>query len=224
MKRVRLGAIAGICGAALFTGGWILAGFLQPASYSWASQEISDLGALTAEHAWVWNLADSLSGALILCFAIGTLPTLGSSRAGRVGALAIGIVGCGSILDGLLREDCALSTSEACQRLQEDPGLSWHHQAHNIESVVVFIAIVMAPFAIARALRGNKRRRDLRAYTIAVAVIQIFATVAYLFLYGETGGGIAQRVVALAFMAWVAVLAIWALREASEIGPSSNEH
>lgn len=60
MKRVRLGTIAGICGAVLFTCGWILAGFLQPDSYSWTSQEISDLGALTAEHAWAWNLADSV--------------------------------------------------------------------------------------------------------------------------------------------------------------------
>lgn len=212
MDRVRLGAFAGIAGALLFTCGWIVAGLLQPASYDWASQEISDLGALTAAHAWVWNAADSLSGALILAFAIGVFPLVRSSRAGKAGAILIGVIGFGSILDGLLREDCPLSTSEACQRLQDGPGLSWHHEAHNIESVIVFLAILAAPFAIAGAATRLEQLRGLHPYSLGAGFVQLGAVAAYAALYGETGGGIAQRLLALAFMAWIAVFAAHALR------------
>ena len=213
MGRVRLGAVAGIGGALVFTGGWIVGGLLQPADYSWSRQEISDLGALTAQHAWVWNLADSLSGVLILIFAVGIHPLMRSSKAGRVGAVLIGVVGLGGVLDGILREDCPLSTSDACQRLQDGPGLSWHHEAHNIESVLVFLAILAAPFVMAKAVKGVEQLRGLRPYTLATGVLQIGAAAAYAFLYGEAGGGIAQRLLALAFMAWLAILSIWILRE-----------
>jgi len=212
MDRVRLGSAAGLSGALLFTLGWIAGGLLQPATYSWTRQEISDLGALTAEHAWVWNLADSLSGVLILIFAVGLFPLVRSSKAGKAGAILIGAVGVGGVLDGLLREDCPLSTSEACQRLQDGPGLSWHHEAHNVESVLVFLAILAAPFAIAKAAAGVERLRGLRTYSQATGLLQVLAAVSYAFLYGEAGGGVAQRVLATAFMAWVAVLAVWMRR------------
>lgn len=212
MDRVRLGAAAGVGGALLFTCGWIVGGLVQPADYSWSRQEISDLGALTAQHAWVWNMADSVSGVLILVFAVGLFPLVRTSRAGRIGAVLIGIVGLGSVLDGILREDCPLSTSNACQQLRDGPGLSWHHQAHDIESVLVFLAILAAPFVMARAIKAVQRLRGLRAYTLATGFLQIGVTVAYAFLYGEAGGGIAQRLLAVAFMAWIAVLAIWMLK------------
>jgi hypothetical membrane protein len=212
MDRVRLGAAAGIGGALLFTCGWVVGELLQPASYSWTRQEISDLGALTAQHAWVWNLADSVAGALILIFAAGVFPLVRASRAGKIGVVLIGAVGFGSVLDGLLREDCALSTSDSCQRLQDGPGLSWHHEAHDIESVLVFLAILAPPFLMARAASGIGRLRRLRAYTLATGVFQVAVAVVYAVLYGEAGGGIAQRLLALAFMAWIAVLATCALR------------
>jgi hypothetical membrane protein len=212
MDRVRLGAAAGIGGALLFTCGWIVGGLLQPASYSWTRQEISDLGALTAQHAWVWNLADSLSGVLILIFAVGIFPLVRTSRAGKIGAVLIGIVGVGGVLDGLLREDCPLSTSDACQRLQGGPGLSWHHEAHDIESVLVFLAILAAPFVMAKAVDGIERLRGLRTYTLVTGFVQVGAAVSYALLYGETGGGIAQRLLALAFMAWICALAVRARR------------
>jgi hypothetical membrane protein len=212
MNRVRLGAYAGIAGALLITCGWIVGGLVQGAGYSWSSQEISDLGALTARHAWVWNLADSLSGALILIFAVGLFPIVRASRAGRIGAVLIGVVGVGSVIDGIFREDCPLSTSAACQRLQDGPGLSWHHQAHDIESVVVVLAMLAAPFVLAKALRRTEGLRGLRPYSLATGAALVAATVLYVFLYGDAGGGIAQRLVALVFMAWIAVLSISVLK------------
>jgi hypothetical membrane protein len=218
MNRVRLGAYAGIAGAFLITCGWIVGGLVQGAGYSWSSQEISDLGALTARHAWVWNLADSLSGLLILIFAVGLFPIVRSSRAGRFGAVLIGVVGAGSVIDGIFREDCPLSTSDACQRLQDGPGLSWHHQAHDIESVVVVLAMLAAPFVLAKAFHRTEELRGLRPYTLATGAVLVVATVLYVFLYGDAGAGIAQRLVALVFMAWIAVLSISVLK----VGPPAD--
>jgi hypothetical membrane protein len=212
MNRVRLGAYAGIAGALLITCGWIVGGLVQGAGYSWSSQEISDLGALTARHAWVWNLADSLSGALILIFAVGLFPIVRASRAGRIGAVLIGVVGAGSVIDGIFREDCPLSTSAACQRLQDTPGLSWHHQAHDIESVVVVLAMLAAPFVLAKALRQTEELRGLRPYSLATGAALVAATVVYVLLYGDAGAGIAQRAAVLVFMAWIAVLSIFVLK------------
>lgn len=213
---VRLAAVAGLIGAVVMTLGWIVAGLIQPVSYSWSAQEISDLGALTAEHAWVWNLADSLSGVLLTVFAAGLFSLIKPSRSGRIGAALIGVVGVGSVLDGLLREDCALSTSNACQRLQDSPGLSWHHQAHDIESVIVFTAMLIAPFMLARAFRRIDALRALALYSLATGVALVAATAAYLSFYGDDGGGIAQRALALLFMSWIAVLAGSVLRRRRE--------
>jgi hypothetical membrane protein len=188
--------------------GWIAAGALQGSGYSWSRQEISDLGALTAQHPWVWNLADSLSGLLILIFAVGLFRLVQSNRAGRIGVGLIGVVGAGSFLDGILREDCPLSTSEACQRLQDGAGLSWHHQAHNIESVIVVVAMIAAPFFLGRAIRSVDGLENLYRPSVGAGALLVIATVAYLFLYGNPGAGIAQRLLALTFMAWIAAISI----------------
>ncbi|HET7764973.1 MAG TPA: DUF998 domain-containing protein [Burkholderiales bacterium] len=209
---VRLTMAAGLLGAVLMTSGWILAGFLQPASYSWTAQEISDLGALTAHHARVWNLADSLSGVLIAAFAVGLYRIVGSRRSGRIAALSVGVVGIGSVLDGFLREDCPLSTSAACRRRAETVGLSWHHQAHDIESIVVFAAMLIGPFMLAKVFRRANELRGLRAFSLEVGIALSAATGAYLALSGRAGGGVAERAMALIYSGWVAVLAIAMLR------------
>jgi hypothetical membrane protein len=222
MNRARLGASAGIGAAFLITLGWIVGGLVQGAGYSWSRQEISDLGALTAQHPWVWNLADSASGLLILVFAFGLLAVVRSSRAGWIGAGLIAVVGLGSVIDGVLREDCALSTSEACQRLQDDPGLSWHHQAHDVESVIVVATLLAAPFVMAKAFRRVDALRGLRGYSLATGVAAVAATVAYVPLYGDPGGGIAQRVLILISMAWIAVISVSMLRSISTAGTPSG--
>ena len=50
--------VAGACGLLAFVTfnlGWILGGFAQPAAYSVADDDISDLGAVTASSAWLYN-------------------------------------------------------------------------------------------------------------------------------------------------------------------------
>jgi uncharacterized protein DUF998 len=190
----RIAAVSGLLAVVVMTTGWIVAGLLQPDSYNWSAQEISDLGALTARHAWVWNAADSLAGLLLAAFAVGVFPFLRADRSGRSAAMSVGIVGIGSVLDGLIREDCPLSTSEACQRLKDGPGLSWHHQAHDIESVIVVAAMLVGPFVLARAFRQVDRLSGLRIYSLGTGAAMVLCAALYLLLYGGAGAGVAQRV------------------------------
>ena len=66
----RFGRIAGACGLlAFFTGtlGWVAGGFAQPGSYSPANDDISDLGAVTASSAWLYNqVGANLTGLLVV--------------------------------------------------------------------------------------------------------------------------------------------------------------
>jgi hypothetical protein len=219
---MRLGPLAGLLGTALFTSGWIVGGLLQTPAYRWSSQEISDLGALTARHAWVWNLADSVSGGLIAVFAVSLFGAIGANQAGRIGALLIGVIGVGGVLDGLLREDCPLSTSVRCQRLRQHPGLSWHHQAHDIESAIVAAAALLAPFVMARAFRQLGSPEALRYCTIASGALLVALGGLYALLYGEAGGGIVQRLLTTTCMTWLAVLAVWVLKKPSSDGRRSS--
>jgi hypothetical protein len=214
MNWTRAGALAGLAGAVVVTVGWIVGGLAQGGGYDWASQEISDLGALTARHAWVWNLADSLFGVLTCVFAAGLLGLVGGSRAGRIGAALIGVVGVGSVIDGLLREDCPLSTSKACQRLQNGPGLSWHQYAHDVESVIVAAATVAAPLVLARVFRAAGGPDSLRTWSLGAGVAIALSYAVYVGRYGDPGGGIAQRLALTAFLLWIAVVSIWMLRSA----------
>ena len=102
--------VAGVCGLlALVTStvGWVAGGLAQPASYSPANDDISDLGAVTANSAWLCNqIGANLTGLLVVVLAIGVWQALSPDLLGRLGAAALLVVGAGGFLDGLFRLDC----------------------------------------------------------------------------------------------------------------------
>lgn len=208
MDRIRLCALCGIAGQIILILGWAAGQIAQPRAYDDSSQQISDLGALTAAHPWIWNAADSVSGALTAIFALGLFALLRGERAGAVGAALIGVIGVGGVLDGLLREDCPLSTSHACRVLRDGPGLSWHHQAHVVESVIVGLSSGAVPFVLAFAFARLPAWRPLLGVTLATGVASGAMLIAYLVLYGGAGAGIAERGSVTVLAAWTAALTV----------------
>jgi hypothetical membrane protein len=57
-------------GILIFNVGWVLAGALQRGGYSVASDDVSDLAALTARYPWVLMTAGSIAGAFTILFAL----------------------------------------------------------------------------------------------------------------------------------------------------------
>ena len=66
---------AGICGLLAFvtlTVGWIAGDLAQPDAYSSAHDDTSDLGAMTANAAWIYNqIGNNLTGILVVLFGLG---------------------------------------------------------------------------------------------------------------------------------------------------------
>jgi Protein of unknown function (DUF998) len=138
--------VAGACGLLAFvtaTVGWVAGGFAQPAAYSVARDDISDLGAVTAASPWLYNqLGANLTGLLVVLCALGLWRALSPSVLGRVGAGALLAAGAGSFLDGLFRLDCR-GIDAACTNH------TWHSHAHKVESAITAAALLLAPLICA---------------------------------------------------------------------------
>lgn len=212
---LRTAAVCGMASAALLTIAWVVSGLTED-NYDALRQDISDFGALTASHPALYNIAISLHGALAIVLAIGLFVALGSGLAARLGSLALLVLGGGEFLDGLFREDCSPSGDKLCRAALDAGNLSWHHEAHDMESTVTILAIIIAPIVLAFAFRRRERWRDLFAWSLAATAVTIVAIAWYAVLYSTQDGsaysGALQRVAVTASMAWMAVVS-WRLYE-----------
>ena len=111
-----------------FVAGLLFGDLAQPDAFSPANDDISYLGAQTADQAWIYNqIAANLNGLLILAFAWGLWRALGSGWLARLGVLGLAVLGVTRFLEGFLRLDCR-SMDEGCENT------SWQADAHRIES------------------------------------------------------------------------------------------
>jgi hypothetical membrane protein len=95
----RIAAQCGIIGLVAFYGSVFLAAALSP-SFQWTTNALSDLGAVGAHRAWIFNGGLILSGLCYLVFASGVF-TNSVHRIESIGALVIGFVYFLTILIGV---------------------------------------------------------------------------------------------------------------------------
>jgi hypothetical protein len=196
--------VAGVCGLLAFVtacAGWIAGGFAQPAAYSVARDDISDLGAVTADSAWLYNqVGANLTGLLVVVLAAGLLHAVGPSRLGRLGAALLATAGVGSFLDGLFRLDCR-GIDAACTNH------TWHSHAHKIESGVTAAALLLAPLVCAFAFRRLPAWRAAWLPSLAALPAIILANV----IFSAVGGGAATRAGSVVAFAWIAFVGAFLL-------------
>jgi hypothetical membrane protein len=83
---LRLAAFCGLLAGVAFVVGLVLGDLAQPDAFSPADDNISDIGAQTADSAWLYNqIAANLNGLLILGFALGLWRALGTGWPARLG-------------------------------------------------------------------------------------------------------------------------------------------
>lgn len=114
-------AACGLAGAIVFTATWIVAGLAYPA-FSFVNNDTSDLGALTAAHPTPYNVGLSLSGFLTIGLAVALAMVLGRRRAFVAGSTLVALFGVGQFVDGLAREDCAVSVDAVCRAAEKAGG------------------------------------------------------------------------------------------------------
>ncbi len=208
-KTTRALAISGFAGAVLFTATWIITGLADP-NFSFVNNDTSDLGALTAGPPTPYNVALSLSGLLTVGLALAVVHAFGRRRAVIAGAVLIGIFAVGQFIDGLAREDCAVSVNAACRAAEKAGQLSTHHQVHNIESLFTFTALMLAPLVLGLVLRSMPRWRVLGWWSIAAGAAQIVCLPIFLTMYsnGTSGQGVVEIIELTAGTVWIAAMSI----------------
>jgi hypothetical membrane protein len=199
---------AGICGLlALVTVsvGWIGGALAQPDAYSSADDDLSDLGALTANKAWIYNqIGDNLSGILIILLGLGLWRALSPDVLGRIGAGAVMLTGLGIFLEGFLRLDCRGIDSGCTNE-------SWHASAHTMNNPFGVVATIAAPLILAFAFRRIPEWRG--AWLPSLAAVP--AALVLGLLFSVLGNGASVRATSLSLFAWLVFLAVRLLRTAT---------
>ncbi len=191
-----------------FIVGLVAGDLAQPDAFSPANDDISDLGARTADSAWLYNqLAANLNGLLIIAFALGLWRALGSGWLGRLGVIALIGLGAGRFLEGFLRLDCR-GMDEGCEND------SWQSDGHGIESGISAALFFLAPLLLAFAFRRLPQWRDLWLPTILTVPVIIAASV----LFSFVGDGAATRAGSIVWFLWLALVAVRLLRESESGG------
>jgi hypothetical membrane protein len=192
---------AGIAAAVVLTIGWIVAGLLEP-GYEWARQDISDLTAATAENPWVFRAAETVSGALLLVFALGLYGAVGDRWSGRVSAALLALFGAIQVAVGAyLHLDCSLA-EPACRSAEH----TTRHELHGALSGVSFLALLVAIFSLARRFHRDGTWRPLGTVSLIAGAATVAFLVLYMPLQWEQGGGIVQRLAITTVFGWIAVI------------------
>ena len=200
--------VAGVCGmVALVTSivGWLAGDLAQPAAFSPANDDISDLGAVTANSAWLYNqVGANLTGLLVVILAVGLWLALSPDLLGRLGSLSLAVAGAGSFLDGLFRLDCR-GIDAACTND------SWHSHAHKVESAFTAGALLLAPLLLAFAFRRASGWRGAWLPTLLAIPAILLANV----VFSAIGDGAATRAGTVVAFVWIAFVGAWLLRESA---------
>jgi hypothetical membrane protein len=171
---------------------WFLVALLAFASlrpdYSHLTKAVSELGVVGAPNALAWNLLGfGAVGALICVVAWGLWTRCGF----RLAALFIALSGLGFAATGAFPADMSNMQSSATQR-------------HILASLVSFGAFVAAVPAVGWSLWTTRRR----SAALAATAFGIAAILSVLLRETDMPSGLAQRINFVAYLLWIALVAI----------------
>lgn len=197
----RIGGVCALLAFVTFTIGTVAGGLAQPAAYSFANDDISDLGAVTADSGRLYNqIAANLSGLLIAI--VGPLwRALSPDVVGRIGAAALLATGISYFFDGIFRLDCR-GIDAGCKNV------SWHAHAHKIESTVSAVLLIGTPFVLALAFRRNPEWRSAWLPTLLATPVSLAVGIPF----SALGSAAAQRAKTWTWFAWLAFVGVRLLR------------
>lgn len=189
---LRGAAVAGMVGPVLFTVLWVAAGLLRP-GYSHISQYGSELG--VGPNAIVMNVNFLLFGLLSILFASGLPRGLGWSRYSVIGARLVAVFGAAVMGAGVF------SCVPGCA------GDSLPQLMHNLVSLVAFIAISVAPLAVARGLKEDSHW-GYRSYSLATGIAAFILLFITFVGASSEWVGMFQRLFLSVPLLWIEITAI----------------
>ena len=193
-----------MAGPVVFTAAWV-AGSLRQTGHGALSVQLSGLAAPDARDPWIM-----ITGFLVLG---GCTVWFGQELAGEVSGPAPRLIqGAGvlTVAAGLLRRDHMELTSGP---------VSWHNEAHNVVSLMLYLDLVAAQLLLARSFGAIPRWRPWRRYLLASGIATAVALAVFLPDTASPGAGLLQRIaVTIPLAAMTAVAARLATLPASPCG------
>ena len=209
---LRIAAICGLLASVTFVAGLVLGDLAQPDEFSPANDNISDIGAQTADHAWFYNqIAANLNGLLIVAFALGLWRALGPGWLARLGVLGLAILGVTRFLEGFLRLDCG-GMDDVCENT------SWQSEAHGIESGIASALFFLVPPVLAFAFRRLPEWRNLWLPTLLAVPVVVAISIPFSLI----GDGAAGRAASVTWFLWLGLIA-WRLLSLAD-NPARTVH
>ena len=208
----RIAAICGLLASVTFIAGLVIGDLVQSEAFSPADDDISDLGAQTANQPWIYNqVAANLNGLLIVVFTLGLWRALGPGWLARLGVLCLAVLGLMRFLEGFLRLDCQ-GIDTGCDNT------SWQADGHGIESGISAALFFIAPPVLAFAFRRLPDWRGLWVPTL----LAVPAVIAVSVLFSVIGDGAAVRAASVAWFLWLGLVALWLLQidRGGTVGPA----
>lgn len=203
---LRAAAICGLLAPVTFIVGLVLGDLAQADPFSPANDNISDIGAQTADQAWLYNqIAANLNGVLIVAFALGLWQALGPGWLARLGVVGLAVLGVTRFLEGFLRLDCG-GMDDVCENT------SWQAEAHGVESGIASALFFLVPPVLAFAFRRLPDWRDLWLPTLLTVPVVVAISIPFSLI----GDGAAGRAGSITWFLWLGLLA-WRLLRLAEV-------
>ncbi len=200
-RRVWLLAWAGILAQAVFVGGWVLAGALEP-HYSQVRQYISELGRHGAAHPWIFTIFVGIWGLGFIALAVAIVPALRTQPWPLAMPLFFVLAGLCAILVGQLQMACPPTLSAVCRSREAAGALPWHHYAHEWVSLAIKVSLLLTGFAFARSAWPSRLARLVLSGALVLLAVGILTFV----LHDSFAGyqGLEERL-------WSLIAHLWAL-------------
>jgi hypothetical membrane protein len=202
---IRTAEAAGIAGPAVFTVAWLVSS-LRQTGHGATEVQISGLAAPDARDPWIMITGFLVLGGCAVAFGEVLHEAIGGAAPRLIqgaGALAIAA--------GLLRRD----------HLLLEPGpVSWHNEAHNVVSAIIYVDLVVAQALLARAFARDAAWKPWRRWLAASAAATAVVLIAFGADTPEPAAGVLQRVAVTLPLAAIAAIAarLARLRESPRSG------
>jgi len=175
---------------------WTVASLMRP-GYDQLSQYGSELGA--GPNSIVMNTNFVVTGLLIVAFATGLFKSIPRGLGTQLGSILLLVFGAGELAGGLF--PCDPGCPIAAQ--------SFSQLAHNMDAIIAFVALALAPFLFSLGLDRDDRWQGYRSFSVvtgllAIGLFSIFSAASLGYL-GYIG--LFQRLFLAVTFLWIEVVA-----------------
>jgi hypothetical protein len=183
-----LRAAAGIAGPVAFTGAWI-ASSLRQTRQGPGGLQLSGLAAPDARDPWIMLAGFLVLGGCTFAFGEALREALTRDATDGAGPGPVLVQGAGllTVAAGLLRRDHLLLNAPG------SPGASWHNNAHDATSGLIYLNLVIAQLALARRFSRDPAWRHWCPWLLASAAATGVILIAYAIDVTGPAAAILQR-------------------------------